>query len=179
ARASGAIKTCSIEFAPGYSEARYAKLVADAFETDHQAFTFGRDEAWQALPAMVWHHDEPSQSLIQTYFVSKAARERVTVALSGLGGDELFTGYPSHVAAQRFHYMDKLPRWARRSLRSVAASGRGERAARAKRFLDATLMAPETRFASRYLHATDEQDRTDVLSPEMHDSANRSAATEY
>jgi asparagine synthase (glutamine-hydrolysing) len=179
ARAGGAIKTCAVEFTPGYSEARYAKLVADAFGTDHQEFSFGRDEAWKALPEMVWHHDEPSQSLIQTYFVSKAARERVTVALSGLGGDELFTGYPSHVAAQRFHYMDKLPRWARRSLRSVAASGTGDGAARAKRFLDATLMPPETRFASRYLHATDEQDRADILSPEMQDRVNGSAATEY
>lgn len=179
ARAGGSIKTCAVEFSPGYSEARYARLVADAFKTDHQEFTFGRDEAWQALPEMVWHHDEPSQSLIQTYFVSKAARQRVTVALSGLGGDELFTGYPSHVAAQRFHYIDKLPRWARRSLRGLAANGKGRRAARAKRFLDATLMSPETRFASRYLHATDEQDRADVLSPELRERVNTSAATEY
>ncbi|HST22951.1 MAG TPA: asparagine synthase (glutamine-hydrolyzing) [Blastocatellia bacterium] len=179
ARASGAIKTCSIEFAPGYSEARYANLVAEKFETDHQAFTFRRDEAWQALPAMVWHHDEPSQSLIQTYFVSKAARQRVTVALSGLGGDELFTGYPSHVAAQAFHYADKLPRWSLRSLRALAAVAKGSRAARAKRFLDAALMTPETRFASRYLHTTNERDRRDVLSPELRESANQSAATEY
>lgn len=179
ARASGAIKTCSIEFAPGYSEGRYARLVADAFKTDHQEFTFGRDEAWQALPEMVRLHDEPSQSLIQTYFVAKAARERVTVALSGIGGDELFTGYPSHVAAQRFHYIDKLPRWFRRSLRAVAANAKGNRAARAKRFLDATLMSAETRFASRYLHATEEGDRADVLSPEFRDRVNESAATEY
>lgn len=179
ARAGGSIKTCAVEFTPGYSEARYARLVADAFDTDHQEFAFGRDEMWQALPEMVWHHDEPSQSLIQTYFVSKAARERVTVALSGLGGDELFTGYPSHIAAQRFHYLDKLPRWARISLRGVVASGKGERAARLTRFFDATLMAPDTRFASRYLHATDERDRVDVLSPELRERANCSAATEY
>ena len=178
ARAGGSIKTSSIEFTPGYSEARYARLVADAFETDHHEFTFGREDAWHALPEMVWHHDEPSQSLIQTYFVSKAARERVTVALSGLGGDELFTGYPSHVAAQRFHYIDKVPRWALRSLRGLAAAG-GERGARAKRFLDSTLMAPETRFASRYLHATEPQDRSDVLSPELHERVNIDAATDY
>lgn len=179
ARAGGSIKTCAVEFSPGYSEARYARLVADAFKTDHQEFTFRRDEAWKALPEMVWHHDEPSQSLIQTYFVSKAARQRVTVALSGLGGDELFTGYPSHVAAQRFHYIDKLPRWFRRSLRGLAASGKGRVAARARRFLDATLMSPETRFASRYLHATDEQDRAYILSPGLRERANTGAATEY
>jgi len=179
ARAAGAIKTCSVEFTPGYSEARYARLAADAFSTDHQEFSAGRDEAWQALPEMIWHNDEPSQSLIQTYFVSKAARERVTVALSGLGGDELFTGYPSHVAAQRFHYADKLPRWFRRSVRALAAAGKSSRSARAKRFLDSTLMSPDARFGSRYLHATDEKDRSNVLSPELHDRVNEGAATEY
>src|SRR4029079_10063776 len=127
----------SIEFQPGFSEARYARLVADQFQTHHQEHGFTRDEAWRALARMIWHHDEPSQSLIQSYFVSKAARERVTVALSGLGGDELFTGYPSHVAAQWFHYADKLPRWSLRSLRALASVAKGGRAARAKRFLDA------------------------------------------
>jgi len=179
ARAGGPTKTCSVEFTPGYSEARYARLVADAFNTDHQEFTFGRDEAWQALPEMIWHNDEPSQSLIQTYFVSKAARERVTVALSGLGGDELFTGYPSHLAAQRFNYADKLPRWFRRSVRALAAAGKSSRSARAKRFLDSTLMSPDVRFGSRYLHATDEKDRSNVLSPELRNRVNEGAATEY
>jgi asparagine synthase (glutamine-hydrolysing) len=179
ARAGRRVKTCSIAFTPGYSEARYARLVAEAFDTDHQEFTIGRDEAWQALPRMVWHHDEPSQSLLQSYFVSKAARERVTVALSGLGGDELFTGYPSHVAAQRFHYLDKLPRWFRRSMRGVAAIAKGNRAARLKRFFDSMLMAPETRFAARYLQATDARDRSGVLSPELLATANDEAATDY
>src|SRR6185436_8529884 len=112
----------------GYSEAHYARLVAEQFHTHHEEQSFTRDEAWRALPRMIWHHDEPSQSLIQSYFVSKAARERVTVALSGLGGDELFTGYPSHVAAQRFHYLDKLPRGFYRSLRALAAVAKGSRA---------------------------------------------------
>ncbi|MEN3335995.1 MAG: hypothetical protein V7641_5360 [Blastocatellia bacterium] len=179
ARAGGEIKTCSIEFQPGYSEARYARLVADQFQTQHQEHRFTRDEAWRALPRMIWHHDEPSQSLIQSYFVSKAARERVTVALSGLGGDELFTGYPSHVAAQRFHYLDRLPRAFWRAARFVAANTKGRRAARLKRFFDSALMSPTERFAGRYLHATEAQDRSLLLSPEMRATANLDVATEY
>jgi asparagine synthase (glutamine-hydrolysing) len=179
ARAKGEIKTCSIEFTPGYSEARYARLVADRFNTDHREHAFGRDEAWQKLPEMVWHHDEPSQSLIQTYFVSKAARERVTVALSGLGGDELFTGYPSHVAAQRFHYIDKLPRALIKGLRLLKPILKGGRGARLDRFLESALMSPETRFASRYLQATDARDRERALSTELLESASANAPTEY
>lgn len=176
-RAKGDIKTCSIEFTPGYSEARYARLVADAFKTDHREYRFGRDDAWEKLPDMVWHNDEPSQSLIQTYFVSKAARERVTVALSGLGGDELFTGYPAHVAAQRFHYIDKIPRGIRSGFHRVIRSFND--GGRLNRFLDSAAMTPEMRFASHYLHATDEGDRAGVLSSELQASANSATATEY
>jgi len=179
ARAKGEIKTCSIEFQPGYSEARYARMVADQFQTDHEEHRFTRDDAWRALPRMIWHHDEPSQSLIQSYFVSKAARERVTVALSGLGGDELFTGYPSHVAAQRFHYLDKLPRAFWRAARFVAANTKNRRSARLKQFCDSALMSPADRFAGRYLHTTEARDRSLVLSPEMRATANLDAATDY
>jgi asparagine synthase (glutamine-hydrolysing) len=179
ARAEGAIKTCSIQFSPGYSEAHYARVVADRFGTDHEEYTFSGDDAWLKLPEMVWHHDEPSQSLIQNYFVSKAARERVTVALSGLGGDELFTGYPGHVAAQRFHYLDKIPQPLVRALRFLTPHLEGGRAARLSRLLDSALMSPETRFASRYLQATDERDRATLLSTELLAGLNTDAPAQY
>jgi asparagine synthase (glutamine-hydrolysing) len=179
ARAKGEVKTCSVEFQPGYSEARYARLVADRFQTQHAEHRITRDQAWRALPRMIWHHDEPSQSLIQSYFVSQAARERVTVALSGLGGDELFSGYPSHIAAQRFHYLDRLPRGFWRAARFVTAHTKSRRAARLKRFFGSMMMSPAERFAGRYLHATEAQDRARLLSPEMMATANLDAATDY
>jgi asparagine synthase (glutamine-hydrolysing) len=179
ARAKSEIKTFAVEFQPGYSEAHYARLVAERFQTEHAEHRFTRDQAWRALPRMIWHHDEPSQSLIQSYFVSEAARERVTVALSGLGGDELFTGYPSHVAAQRFHYLDKLPRAFWRAARFVMANTKSRRGARLTQFFDSLLMSPAERFAGRYLHATDANDRSRILSSEMLATANLDAATEY
>ena len=54
------------------------------------------------LPKLVWHMDEPvaDPAAITTYLICSAARERLTVILSGMGGDEIFAGYPRHLAAE-------------------------------------------------------------------------------
>jgi asparagine synthase (glutamine-hydrolysing) len=179
ARAGGGIKTVSIEFPPGDSEFHYAQLVADRFGTDHHVSSFERDEVWAQLPEMIRQHDEPSQSLIQSYFVSLSARRHVTVALSGVGADELFTGYPSHKAAQYFHYAGRLPQPLRRAVRRLMPETGNGRAGRLQGFLDAVEMKPELVFASRYLHATRERDRLRILSPDFLSYADSSAASDY
>ncbi len=71
------------------------------------------------LPKLVWHLDEPiaDPAAISTYLICAAARERLTVVLSGMGGDEVFAGYPRHLAAQLTRPADFVPRSARRALR--------------------------------------------------------------
>jgi asparagine synthase (glutamine-hydrolysing) len=83
----------------GFSEAAFderevAGQVARHFATDHEEVEVTA-EAAAALDKLTWHFDEPfaDSSLIPTYYVSEAARRRVTVALSGDGGDESFAGY--------------------------------------------------------------------------------------
>jgi asparagine synthase (glutamine-hydrolysing) len=96
--ASEPVKTFSIGFEEqDYSEVEYARAVARRYATDHHEFIV-RLDLLTILPQLVRDFDEPfaDASMIPTYFVSKLARQHVTVALSGDGGDELFGGYPSY-----------------------------------------------------------------------------------
>lgn len=93
------VKTFSIGFEEqDYSEVEYARLVARRYHTDHHEFVV-RPNLLSVLPQLAWDFDEPfaDASMVPTYYVSKLAREHVTVALSGDGGDELFGGYDSYL----------------------------------------------------------------------------------
>jgi asparagine synthase (glutamine-hydrolysing) len=92
------VKTFSIGFEDdSFNELPYAREVARYFGTDHHEFLV-RPELVSVLPELVWAYDEPfaDASMLPTYYVSKLAREFVTVALSGDGGDEIFGGYTSY-----------------------------------------------------------------------------------
>jgi asparagine synthase (glutamine-hydrolysing) len=89
------VETFSIGFdEASFDELRFAQLAAQRFRTHHHTFQCTPD-ALEVLPKLAHHYDEPfaDNSAIPTYYVSKIAREFVTVALSGDGGDEIFAGY--------------------------------------------------------------------------------------
>ncbi len=80
-----------------FDEVRHAETVARHLGCDFHALT-ASPMVEDLLPKLAWHFDEPfaDSSAVPTYYVSKAARELVTVALSGDGGDELWAGYARH-----------------------------------------------------------------------------------
>jgi len=99
----GPVITSSIGFdEKEFDELPYARAVASQFGTDHHE-QIVRPDALAVLEKLAWHYDEPfaDSSAVPTYYVSKVAREHVTVALSGDGGDENFAGYRRYYFDQR------------------------------------------------------------------------------
>jgi asparagine synthase (glutamine-hydrolysing) len=107
-RVSGTrLRTFSIGFdEPGYSEATAAAATARHFGSEHQAHVLTGAEVVRDLDKLLGAFDQPTGDGINTYYASQIAHQGgVTVALSGLGGDELFGGYPA------FRDTPRLARW--------------------------------------------------------------------
>lgn len=107
------VKTYSIGFEGKdsfYNELPYARMVADAFGTDHHEIIV-RPEVSELLPKLIWYMDEPiaDSAFITTYLVSKLAAKSVKVILSGVGGDELFGGYRRYLSDRVMPYYNVLP----------------------------------------------------------------------
>lgn len=96
--AAGRVLTTSVGFDEhAFDELEYARTVARHLGTEAREKVVSPDIV-DLLPKLAWHLDEPfaDSSAVPTYYVSAAAREQVTVALSGDGGDELWAGYARH-----------------------------------------------------------------------------------
>lgn len=141
------VQTFSAGFdAREHDERRWAARVARQYGTDHTQFQVEAD-AWGMLPRLVWEFGQPfgDAAAIPTYYVSQCARQHVTVALTGDGGDESFAGYSNHRAEL---LAGAIGRWVPNSLidlvlrwsRPLTDSGRGHPLASAARF-------------ARYVHA--------------------------
>ena len=115
-------KTFSVVFAEAdLSEEQYSRAVAQRFNTDHCEIRLDEEQLLEMLPDAIAALDQPSMDGVNTFVVSRAVKSAgVTVALSGLGGDELFAGYPSFRRALK---LASMPAGSRRVLRAAAAVG--------------------------------------------------------
>ncbi len=154
---NGPIKTFSIGYAQeadhSYNELSAARSLADHFGTDHVEEQVNPDVV-QLLPNIVEAMGEPfaDSSVIPTYLVSEVARRSVTVALSGIGGDELFGGYPRYLGIRAASYYSSLPlpwrRWLGESVAPhIPESVQGRNlTGRIKRFLSHGHLSPHDQY---------------------------------
>jgi asparagine synthase (glutamine-hydrolysing) len=151
------IKTFSVGYreAP-FSELNYAKRVAQHLGTDHHEVTIGTEDFFSALPLLTWHEDEPIfwPSSVPLYFVSKLARQHVTVVLTGEGSDELLAGYDRYayylLNRRAMNFYGWLPESLRRAVRRQISDGRWL-SGRIRNKLGHTWLAREDRFDSLQL----------------------------
>jgi len=116
------VKTFSIGFEEeSFSELPHARLIARRFGTDHYEAVV-KPDAVAILPLLVRHFGEPfaDSTAVPQYYLSKLARESVTVVLAGDGGDEAFGGYNRYVASLTVRPTDRLPAPVRNGLAAVA-----------------------------------------------------------
>lgn len=168
------VKTFSIGFEEkSFNELPNAREVAELFGTDHHELTVKPDMV-SLLPRLVWHSDEPSadSSSIPVYYVSKLAREHVTMVLTGDGGDEVFAGYDTYIAQDIMRLYRILPAIIRRrviaplvntlpvSMTKVSLDFK------AKRFVAGAELPPEeAHYSWRMIFS--ECDKADLFAPEV------------
>lgn len=122
------IKTCTVGFDnPEFNETEFARTIATQYGTEHHEFMVKQNVKNQ-LEGIVRYFDEPfaDPSLVPTYFVSELAREAVTVAIAGDGGDEMFAGYEKyHTDNIENSLRDKFPQGLRKALFPALAKAVG------------------------------------------------------
>jgi len=176
---TGKVKTFTVGFPAGQlgvDERPFARMIAEAYGTNHSECLYENPQAQieGILPAIIRSFDEPfaDSSMIPNYLVCEAARNWVTVALSGIGGDELFAGYERYRGALLAGYYQRLPRWLHRGVikRCVDAVPESRKSGlwvdRLKRFLDGADLPLADRY-QRYLAAYNDEDKTQVFSRDL------------
>ena len=177
------VKTFSIGFEDqSYNELEYARLVSKQFNTEHYEFII-KPDAVDLVEHLVKTLDEPfgDFSIFPTYLVSKMAREYVTVALSGDGGDELFAGYDTYIADWAARGYQMLPAGLRQRLvpgllsRVPPSSKKKGLINRAKRFVEGARLPAEL-MHTRWMIFLQAQEKACLYAGDLREAAAQDAA---
>ena len=150
------LHTFSIGYAdePYFDETRYARLVADKLGTEHTVFSVTNADLYERLHSVLDYFDEPfaDSSALPVYLVSQLTRQHATVALSGDGADELFSGYNKHSAFWRMQHQG----WKERGVTALGGLWKalpqsrqnplGNRFRQFARFAEGAKLSPQERY---------------------------------
>lgn len=146
---SAPVKTFSIGFRnQDFNETEHARLVAQTFGTEHHEFVVEPDFS-ETLVALTHQLEEPfgDASMLPTYAVCRMARQHVTVALAGDGGDEVFAGYDRYAVNLQRQRLKFIPGWAGRIYRE-GLFPRLPRTVYGRRYLYTMSLPPNERYLS-------------------------------
>ncbi|MGA9995588.1 MAG: asparagine synthase (glutamine-hydrolyzing) [Pyrinomonadaceae bacterium] len=118
------VKSFSVTFAEKkFTEATHARTVAEMFGTDHREIPLSEDGLLEMLPEAMRAIDQPTMDGINTFVVSKSVRQAgITVALSGLGGDELFAGYSTFRRFKKLQSLSPVPQGLRSAVSTIGSA---------------------------------------------------------
>lgn len=171
ARASSKpVKTFAIGFKDAsFDESSYAKLVSEKFRTDHHELIV-EPNVEATLTSLTSSLEEPfgDSSMLPTYFVSCLARQHVTVALSGDGGDELFAGYDRYGVHMKNRRFDAIPQWVGQGYRQYLHA-RLPLAMRGRRFLYNATLPWDDRYIESISFVSGVEHYSHLLSPDFRD----------
>ena len=185
-QSSRPVQTFSIGFpVRQFDERTFAREAAKKLGTEHHEMVVD-PSAVQLLPKLIHHYDQPfaDSSAIPTMYLAEFTRKHVTVALTGDGGDELFSGYDRYLAVRLASRVDLLPRWLRAPLthpvwqRIPASVQQKSRRRRLKRFLDVLGQSPQRRYLN-WISIFDDTRRADLFSPELQQQLGDHDAAEF
>jgi asparagine synthase (glutamine-hydrolysing) len=160
------LKTFSVAFDTGFSEERYAQLVARRYATDHHTVRVGSRELIENIPRVLHARETPitEASDIPIFLLSEMARTKVTVVLSGEGGDETLAGYPKYAFERLLGgVLRRLPR----RLLSAAARSLPFRLRRAQLALECIASEDKLEGYAGWFGGFAAADRAALLDPEL------------
>jgi asparagine synthase (glutamine-hydrolysing) len=180
------VKTFSIGFDDAaFDELRYARLVAQHFGTNHHEFLVEPD-ALETMPRLARHYGEPfgDPSAIPGFYLAELAKQHVTVALNGDGGDESFGGYEERYDGLRAPHLNWLPDWMQKAAAPIVGRivGQGKHPSSTRtqiyRLAQVLGMSPPERYAT-FSAAFDVVRRRRLLTPEFTASVDGARADDF
>ena len=176
---AGALDGPAESFSVGYDgagdddERPFAQLAAERFATAHRPLALDPRRFWEHLPRLIWHMDEPvaDPAAVPLFFLSKFARQFVTVLLSGEGADEIFAGYSIY---RRMLWLERAHA-ARAILGPLGTLARGRKL---RRYLDWAELPLERRYRG-VSTVFGPRDSRRLLSPAISSGNGSDIATDY
>jgi len=169
------IKTFSIGFDVGgqFNELKEARLIADKFQTEHHEKIVSSINVEELIHKLVYHYDEPfaDAANLPTYILSEFAREKVTVVLSGEGGDEVFGGYRRYRAHIASELLRTIPEFLRFNLvKRLIPNHSSTR--RLLKIVDTLQVVEEAKRYGSWVNIFNDDTRRQLFSPTVRDLLN-------